>query len=297
MEYEYFVLELVESPSDIRKSIAVFNKTAKNQVKISTNLLRESKCFVYDSLTKTFGNSKFVGFSRLSIDEYKNLRENTRLVGILSDNCKSLAKDKRDGKLTEREMAKKYSAFSGRETNKAIEKALNKKFIKNKALSDELIVWGNKLLGEDVFKGINQDKDKDKDKWKFICLDNEQIESDDFDEDEEIELDDDFEKQVEKSLKDKKGRDKRLKNAPKKPEKTQSTITIYKRNPDVVAAVLERAKGYCEECEEPAPFNRASDNSPYLEVHHKIQLAKGGDDTVENAIALCPNCHRKAHFG
>ncbi len=25
-------------------------------------------------------------------------------------------------------------------------------------------------------------------------------------------------------------------------------------------------------------------------------LANNGDDTVENAIALCPNCHRKAHY-
>lgn len=33
------------------------------------------------------------------------------------------------------------------------------------------------------------------------------------------------------------------------------------------------------------------------EVHHKVPLSAGGDDTVENAIALCPNCHRKAHFG
>ena len=30
---------------------------------------------------------------------------------------------------------------------------------------------------------------------------------------------------------------------------------------------------------------------PYLEVHHIIQLAKGGPDTIKNAVALCPNCH------
>ncbi|MGH8437576.1 MAG: HNH endonuclease [Pseudomonas sp.] len=33
------------------------------------------------------------------------------------------------------------------------------------------------------------------------------------------------------------------------------------------------------------------------EVHHKVRLADGGLDTVENAIAVCPNCHRQAHFG
>ena len=85
--------------------------------------------------------------------------------------------------------------------------------------------------------------------------------------------------------------------APKKPESISVTIKVYVRNPDVVAAVLARAKGVCEGCKKPAPFIRAKDNSPYLEVHHKIQLAKGGEDTVLNAIALCPNCHREYHYG
>ncbi len=71
----------------------------------------------------------------------------------------------------------------------------------------------------------------------------------------------------------------------------------YRRNPYVVVEVLERAKGICERCEIPAPFTRATDKTPYLEVHHKIHLAHDGDDTVENAIALCPNCHRELHFG
>ena len=32
-----------------------------------------------------------------------------------------------------------------------------------------------------------------------------------------------------------------------------------------------------------------------MEVHHIKQLAKGGEDTLRNAVALCPNCHRKMH--
>lgn len=71
----------------------------------------------------------------------------------------------------------------------------------------------------------------------------------------------------------------------------------YDRSPHVVAEVLLRAKGICESCGAAAPFYRKSDGTPYLEVHHKKQLSHGGDDTVENAIALCPNCHRKSHFG
>ena len=73
--------------------------------------------------------------------------------------------------------------------------------------------------------------------------------------------------------------------------------TVYRRNPDVVAEVLSRAAGVCERCEKPAPFLRAKDSTPYLEVHHKIRLSNGGEDTVKNAIAICPNCHRELHFG
>ncbi len=38
------------------------------------------------------------------------------------------------------------------------------------------------------------------------------------------------------------------------------------------------------------------DGSP-LEVHHVIRLADGGSDTINNSVALCPNCHRELHFG
>ena len=27
-----------------------------------------------------------------------------------------------------------------------------------------------------------------------------------------------------------------------------------------------------------------------------LRLADGGPDTVENAVALCPNCHRRLHY-
>lgn len=92
-------------------------------------------------------------------------------------------------------------------------------------------------------------------------------------------------------------RQKRLATAPKIPQKVRVESTAFRRNPDVVAEVLERANGYCEKCTSPAPFLRARDNTPYLEMHHKKTLAQGGEDTVENALALCPNCHRRVHFG
>lgn len=55
-----------------------------------------------------------------------------------------------------------------------------------------------------------------------------------------------------------------------------------------------RSNGICELCENPAPF-RDKFNRPFLETHHIIFLSQGGQDSVENVAALCPNCHRKIH--
>lgn len=89
----------------------------------------------------------------------------------------------------------------------------------------------------------------------------------------------------------------RLKKARKLPVSREVTIRVFDRNPDVVAFVLLRAKGKCETCKEDAPFKRRVDGTPYLEVHHRKTLASGGQDTVKNCVANCPNCHRKAHWG
>ncbi len=89
----------------------------------------------------------------------------------------------------------------------------------------------------------------------------------------------------------------RLLSAPVTPKKVTVQTTVFIRNEDVVAEVLFQAKGKCGACKKDAPFVRQSNATPYLEVHHINPLANNGEDTVENAIALCPNCHRKAHFG
>ncbi|MBV7564168.1 HNH endonuclease [Pseudomonas sp. sia0905] len=75
----------------------------------------------------------------------------------------------------------------------------------------------------------------------------------------------------------------------------QVRTTEYQRSMWVAEYARRRAKGCCELCGEPAPFNR-TDGSPYLETHHIEWLANGGADDVENTVALCPNCHRKMHI-
>ena len=89
----------------------------------------------------------------------------------------------------------------------------------------------------------------------------------------------------------------RLASAPKMPPKVQVVSIGHKRNPDVIVAVLRRANGICEKCSSQAPFFRRSDGSPYLEVHHWVPLSQDGKDTIDNAVALCPNCHREMHHG
>ena len=95
-------------------------------------------------------------------------------------------------------------------------------------------------------------------------------------------------------------KEQRYKQLPQAGHKPRSIIVQHRafiRSKAVVAEVLLRASGICESCKGAAPFLRKATGLPYLEVHHRITLADGGDDTVENAIALCPNCHRKMHHG
>jgi 5-methylcytosine-specific restriction protein A len=72
------------------------------------------------------------------------------------------------------------------------------------------------------------------------------------------------------------------------------TSTQYERNQAVVEYAKKAAGGCCDLCRLPAPFSTRS--GPYLECHHLRPLAEGGPDTIENAVALCPNCHRKIHL-
>lgn len=82
----------------------------------------------------------------------------------------------------------------------------------------------------------------------------------------------------------------------KVPQRSARESSAFVRDPNVIGWVLNIAKGICELCDHPAPFRR-KDGEPYLEVHHLRQLAEGGPDQVDNALALCPNCHRHFHHG
>ncbi|MBO9377883.1 HNH endonuclease [Sphingomonas histidinilytica] len=72
--------------------------------------------------------------------------------------------------------------------------------------------------------------------------------------------------------------------------------TVYQRSADVRAYVMARAAGVCEACAAPAPFETAT-GAPYLEAHHIDRLSDGGPDDPRRVAGICPNCHKRAHFG
>lgn len=112
----------------------------------------------------------------------------------------------------------------------------------------------------------------------------------------------DYNSELQNDLKDSENssaveRKNRLATSSPFPEKIQVLSSGFRRNSDVIVEVLNRANGICELCKKPAPFKRKSNGIPFLEVHHWTPLSEGGKDTVKNAGALCPNCHREVHYG
>lgn len=72
--------------------------------------------------------------------------------------------------------------------------------------------------------------------------------------------------------------------------------TTYRRSEVVKKYALRVADGVCQGCGDEAPF-LDSDGEPFLEVHHLHRRSDGGADHPDNVIALCPNCHRRVHYG
>jgi 5-methylcytosine-specific restriction enzyme A len=79
-------------------------------------------------------------------------------------------------------------------------------------------------------------------------------------------------------------------------EVQKKKVMVRKRAAAIKKYALVRSNGNCEGCLEEAPFITPT-GDPFLEVHHLKRLSDGGPDAPENVIALCPNCHRRVHYG
>jgi 5-methylcytosine-specific restriction protein A len=88
--------------------------------------------------------------------------------------------------------------------------------------------------------------------------------------------------------------EKRVSYSKKNPGTRQVSSTTYDRNSNVAELAKRRSKGLCQLCGLPAPF-KDKKGDPFLESHHIVWLSGSGEDSIENTVALCPNCHRKMH--
>ena len=79
------------------------------------------------------------------------------------------------------------------------------------------------------------------------------------------------------------------------PSKRIVSIEQIERSRYLAQAAKSEANGICQLCGQPAPF-RDNNGEPYLEAHHIKWLSRGGADTIENIVALCPNCHKRIHI-
>ncbi|MDY5100611.1 MAG: HNH endonuclease [Oscillospiraceae bacterium] len=88
--------------------------------------------------------------------------------------------------------------------------------------------------------------------------------------------------------------------------KTEPVITdglkVYPRNRNTAMNALTKANHKCEIDPLHISFIRKTSNLPYMEPHHLIPMANQDDfefslDTEANIVCLCPNCHKRIHYG
>jgi hypothetical protein len=68
----------------------------------------------------------------------------------------------------------------------------------------------------------------------------------------------------------------------------------YLRDARVRAKVIQMAEGRCECCGDLGFVTESGER--YLESHHVVEVSQRGPDSPTNVVAVCPSCHRKAHY-
>lgn len=83
--------------------------------------------------------------------------------------------------------------------------------------------------------------------------------------------------------------------------KIDSETHKFKRNEQLAKNALARAQYKCSIDSNHSSFETKNGNQ-YMEAHHLIPLSKQDDfeyslDVDANVVCLCPNCHKKLHYG
>ncbi|MCP4599993.1 MAG: HNH endonuclease [Proteobacteria bacterium] len=68
--------------------------------------------------------------------------------------------------------------------------------------------------------------------------------------------------------------------------KNVTNNTRKKIPPDTVARIMVASRQTCNLCWK---------QKEYLQIHHVVSVAHGGDNSEDNLILLCPNCHASVH--
>lgn len=234
-------------------------------------------------------------FSVANSGGMRKSNKNNVLV-IISDHTKDLYDDKYYGN-------ELHYTGMGMKGDQELYKQQNKTLAESNSNGIEVHLFEVFKAKEYIYRGIvklckepYQEKQLDEDNnerkvWMFplIILDSEEmIDSDVYN----VYYQDKI-KKIRKLSKDNLEQIVREKNNVKTSYRTIKTTT-YIRDPYIAEYAKLRANGFCQLCEEKAPFY-TKNNKPYLEAHHLKWLSKGGTDTIDNVVALCPNCHRKMH--
>lgn len=73
--------------------------------------------------------------------------------------------------------------------------------------------------------------------------------------------------------------------------------TVYARASfplEEINKIHKRAQNKCEYCE--CQTFEKKNGEMYFEIHHIVHYSDGGENSAQNCVLLCPNCHRKIHF-
>ena len=77
-------------------------------------------------------------------------------------------------------------------------------------------------------------------------------------------------------------------------ESKESVVRKIKRDQNIVKKIKEMHDWKCQACS--FTFMK-EDGSYYVEAAHIKQLSKSHDDSLENLLALCANCHKMLDLG
>ncbi len=77
------------------------------------------------------------------------------------------------------------------------------------------------------------------------------------------------------------------------PERKEYTSERIERNQRVVGLLKKSHPKKCQICEIEHFITKTRER--YCEVHHIVELSKGGSQATDNCLVICPTCHRKMH--